>query len=303
MKLLTYQYKFFGPRAGIKQDDEVVDLTTLLGCSEVIPDIGALLHRFTDPVASIQAALNSGISQNTLPLSEVSLCPLILHPASIRDSSLFETHSKGASRNDARTTPKIWYERPIYFYENPNVLSGPEATISRKAGSVTLDYEAELALIVGKPGRNVKPENALEHLFGITVYNDWTDRAVGGQEVGFLGMHKSKDFAAGLGPWIVTMDEVLDRWNDGRLNLKVDVWVNGKQTTDSSTGDMYWTIPQLFEIVTQDSTVVTGDIVALGTVGNGCLAESAGALPYLADGDTVEVRIERIGTLRQYIKK
>lgn len=116
-------------------------------------------------------------------------------------------------------------------------------------------------------------------------------------------MHKSKDFAAGLGPWIVTMDEVMDRWNDGRLDLKVDVFVNGKQTTDSSTGTMYWTIPQLFEVITQDCTAVPGDVIGLGTVGGGCLAERGGTLPYLADGDTVEIRIERIGTLRQYVKR
>ena len=99
------------------------------------------------------------------------------------------------------------------------------------------------------------------------------------------------------------MDEVMDRWNDGRLDLKVDVFVNGKQTTDSSTGTMYWTIPQLFEVITQDCTAVPGDVIGLGTVGGGCLAERGGTLPYLSDGDTVEIRIERIGTLRQYVKR
>ena len=303
MKLLTYQYRFFGPRAGMKLDDEVVDLTALLGCSEVIPDIGALICRFDDPVAAIQAALDSGAKREALPLSAVSLHPPILRPASIRDSSLFEAHSNGTSKRSGHTTPPIWYERPIYFYENPNVLSGPEAVISRKAGSVTLDYEAELALVVGRTGRDIKAEHILDYIFGVTIYNDWTDRAEGGREVGFLGMHKSKDFAAGLGPWIVTMDEVIDRWNNGRLDLKVDAFVNGTQTTDSATGDMYWTIPQLFEVVTQDSPVVPGDVIGLGTEGGGCLAERGGALPYLSDGDTVEIRIERIGTLRQYVKK
>ena len=160
MKLLTYQYKFFGPRAGMKLDDEVLDLTVLLNCrSSPISDIGALLRRFDDPVAAIQAALHSGAKQETLPLCEVSLCPPILHPASLRDSSLFEAHSNGTSKSNGHTTPPIWYERPIYFYENPNDLTGPEAVISRKAGSVTLDYEAELALVVGKSGRNVTTEH------------------------------------------------------------------------------------------------------------------------------------------------
>ena len=304
MKLLTYEYKFFGPRAGMKLDDDVLDLSVLLDCcSDPITDIGALLQRFDAPVAVIQAALDGGARRETLPISEVSLCPPILHPASLRDSSLFEAHSNGTSRANGHTTPPIWYERPIYFYENPNCLTGQDAVISRKAGSVTLDYEAELALVVGKKGCSVSPEHTLDYLFGITIYNDWTDRAIGGKEVGFLGMHKSKDFAGGLGPWIVTMDEVMDRWNDGRLDLKVEAFVNGKQTTDSTTGAMYWTIPQLFEVITQDCMVVPGDVIGLGTVGGGCLAERAGELPFLADGDTVDIRIERIGTLRQHVKR
>lgn len=303
MKLLCYQYKFFGPRAGLNLDGQVVDLTTLLGSTQVITDIGALLQLFDAPVSAIQEALDGGGERNVLPLDQVTLCPPILRPASVRDSSLFEAHSNGTSKRSGHTTPKIWYERPIYFYENPSVLSGPEAVIVRKPGSVTLDYEAELALVVGKRGSNVKPEHTLDYLFGVTIYNDWTDRAVGGQEVGFLGTHKSKDFAAGLGPWIVTMDEVVDRWNDGRLDLKVEAFVNGKQTTDSATGNMYWSIPQLFEVVTQDSVVAPGDVIGLGTVGGGCLAERGGELPYLSDGDTVEIRVERIGSLRQYVKK
>ena len=280
MKLLTYQYKFFGPRAGLKQDENVLDLTVLLNCGgDPIRDVGALLRRFGDPVAAIQAALDGGARREVLPLEEVTLCPPILHPASLRDSSLFEAHSNGTSRSNGHTTPPIWYERPIYFYENPNGLTGPEASISRKAGSVTLDYEAELALVVGKAGRDVPPERAMEHLLGVTIYNDWTDRAMGGKEVGFLGMHKSMDFAGGMGPWIVTMDEIMDRWNGGRLDLKVEAFVNGKQTTDASTGEMYWTIPQLLEVVTQDCTVVPGDVIGLGTVGAAAWPSGAGSCP------------------------
>jgi len=84
--------------------------------------------------------------------------------------------------------------------------------------------------------------------------------------------------------------------------LKVDAKVNGVQTTDSRTGSMYWSIPQLFEVVTKDSPVEPGDIIGLGTVGSGCLAESAGRLPFLSDGDTVAITIERIGTLTQHVK-
>lgn len=303
MKLLTYQYRFFGPRAGIKLGDQVADLTALLCTREVLPDIGALLQCYQDPCAAIRAALRANPQPETLPLEDVTLCVPILQPPCVRDSSLFEAHSNGVSKSNAHSTPKIWYERPIYFYETTHGFTGQDAVISRKSGSVTLDYEAELALVVGRYGKDVKAADTLDYIFGVTIYNDWTDRAIGGKEVGFLGMHKSKDFAAGMGPWIVTMDEIAERWNNGKPQLKVDAWVNGVHTTDSTTSDMYWSAEQLFEVVTQDSPVVPGDVIGLGTVGHGCLAESGGELPFLADGDTVEIQIEGIGTLRQHIKK
>lgn len=303
LKLLTYQYRFFGPRAGLKQEDRVVDLTALLGADRVITDVGTLLRRYDDPLTTIWAALADRQELPWLPLSEVTLCPPIPEPPCVRDSSLFEAHSNGVSKSNAHSTPKIWYERPIYFYETTHGITGPEAEITRKSGSVTLDYEAELAVVIGKGGKNVSAEDALDHIFGVMIYNDWTDRAIGGAEVGFLGMHKSKDFAAGMGPWIVTMDELADRWNGGKLDLKVDAWVNGVHTTDSRTGSMYWSVPQLLEVVTQDSAVEPGDIIGLGTVGTGCLAESGGKFPFLQDGDTVEIQVEGIGTLRQHVKR
>ena len=164
MKLLTYQYRFFGPRAGLKQEDRVVDLTALLGADSVITDVGALLRRYDDPLTTIWAALADRQELPWLPLGEVALCPPILEPPCVRDSSLFEAHSNGVSKSNAHSTPKIWYERPIYFYETTHGITGPEAEIARKPGSVTLDYEAELAVVIGKRGKNISAGDALDHI-------------------------------------------------------------------------------------------------------------------------------------------
>lgn len=303
MKLLTYRYKMFGPRAGVKLGEEVVDLTVLLGAVDPIRDVQDLLERYPSPVETIQQALDQADKVETLPLSEVHLCAPILQPPIILDSSIFEVHSKGSSKESGIVTPAIWYKRPVFYYQNPGVIEGPEAQITRKTGCTTLDYEAEVALVVGKKGRNVSPEKMEEYIVGLTIFNDWSDRAVCGEEVGFLGMHKSKDFESGLGPWVVTFDEFRNKYRDGRLFLKVDARVNGKTLTDSCTDDMYWTLPQLFKVVAEDTVILPGEVIGIGTVGHGCIHERANEIPYLSDGDTVEIEVEGIGTLRQYVKK
>lgn len=303
MKFITYRHQVFGPRAGLVLEDRVVDLTMLLNAREVITDIGALLNRCDDPVSAVKEALAAQPTIETLAMDEVKLMAPILKPPTLRDASIFERHVINAGQNNGVGTPPVWYKVPLYYFQNTNGISGPEDTVSRKVGSTTLDYEAEVALVIGKGGKNLTEENALSHVFGLTIYNDWSDRAMCTFEVGFLGLHKGKDFGSGFGPCIVTMDEFMDIYKDGKLPLKVDAWVNDVHTTDSTTDDMYWTLPQLLVRVSEDAEIAPGDIIGLGTVGTGCIYERPSQFPYLADGDTVQIQVERIGTLRQYVAK
>lgn len=303
MKFLTYRYRMFGPRAGVLKNDRVVDLTALLGARETITDIGMLLERYEDAAALVKHALEAQPDVETLALEEIRLLAPILKPNTIRDASVFERHVVSAGENNGVGTPAVWYKVPLYYYQNTNHITGPEDVITRKAGSTSLDYEAEVALVIGKGGHDLKGEQVLEHIFGLTIYNDWSDRDMCTFEVGFLGLHKGKDFANAFGPYIVTMDEFMDLYQNGKLTLKVDAWVNDVHTTDSKTDDMYWTLPQLMERITQDAEIAPGDIIGLGTVGTGCIYERPYEFPYLSDGDTVQVTVERIGTLRQYVAK
>lgn len=305
MKLLTYEYKMIGPRAGVMVGDRIADLTGLLGSSETIRDVRALMELYPDAVERTKKALGDGSGIETIALGDVSLLAPVLQPPTIRDSCIFETHSKSAGEHDGKAfdPPAIWYKRPYFYYQSTSVVCGPEASVKRKTGSVTLDYESEVAMVIGRRGRDVKEGEALNYILGLTIFNDWSDRATCAEEVGFLGMHKSKDFASGLGPVVVTMDEVMDKYHGGKLDLKVKVWVNGKLTTDSSTADMHWTLSQLFALAAQDTVILPGDIIGFGTVGGGCIYEHGHDTPYLQDGDTVEIEIEKIGRLRQYVAK
>lgn len=304
MKFLTYRHRMFGPRAGVLKGDRIVDLTNLLNAKYVIQDIGALLEDYNNPKELVEAALAEKPDVETLSLDEVRLLAPVLKPRNIRDGSVFERHVVAAGENNGVGTPPIWYQVPLYYYHNTSVITGPEDAISRKPGSTSLDYEAEVALVIGKEGTNlITEEEILDHIFGLTIYNDWSDRDMCTFEVGFLGLHKGKDFANGFGPYVVTMDEFMDKYQDGKLPLKVDAWVNDRHTTDSMTDDMYWTLPQLMARVTADSMISPGDIIGLGTVGKGCIYERPYELPYLADGDCVKIQIEGIGTLCQYVAK
>ena len=303
MKLLTYEYQNSGARAGVKSDGCVVDLTELLGSDVEIKDIKMLMELYPDAVNEIRDALETGTYQKKIPLEDVKLLAPVLHPSTIRDSCMFEVHSDNAGKESAVVTPPLWYERPIFYYQNPNNVTGPEAHVRRKTGCTTLDYESEVAFVIGKRGFNPGIEEAKDYILGLTIFNDWSDRELCGKEAGFLGMHKSKDFATGLGPWIVTMDEFEDKMVDGKLNLSVKAWVTDVLTTDSTTSDMYWPLDRLFSVVSEDIEVLPGDIVGIGTVGLGCLLEQIEKFPFLKDGDRVTIQVEGIGTLRQYVAK
>lgn len=306
MKFLTYEYKIFGSRAGVLKDgNQVVDLTSLLKSREVIDDIGKLLDIYAmDSQRVVEEALRESPDIETLPLEEVRLLAPIAKPANIRDASVFERHVTNAGIHNGVGTPQKWYEKPLYYYHNTSIVVGPEAVIKRKPGSVTLDYEAEVALVVGKRVRDLQNEQAvLDCIFGLTIFNDWSDRASCSYEVGFLGLHHGKDSANGFGPYIVTFDEFMPKYNKGILTLKVDAYVNDIHTTDSLTDDMYYTLAQLMMYISADSTIDAGDIIGLGTVGTGCIYERPDELLYLRDGDTVQITVEGIGSLRQYVAK
>ena len=164
-----------------------------------------------------------------------------------------------------------------------------------------MDYEAEVAFVIGKHGKDIPEADADKYIFGLTIFNDWSDRARCTFEVGFLGLHHGKDAVSAFGPYIVTMDEVQDLYKDGKLSLKFDVYVNDVHTTDSLTDDMHWTLPQVIAYMSEDTMLVPGDIVGLGTVGTGCIYERPHQFPYLSDGDVVTMVVERLGTLTQTV--
>ena len=249
----------------------------------------------------------------SVPLAEVELlAPLV--PASVRDFVAFEEHVEGvtASIDGASHVVDEWYEFPTFYFTNPHSIIATGAEV-RPPKTERLDFELEVGAVIGgvagSDGRDLDPADAAGHVFGYTIFNDWSARDIQGREMKVrLGPAKGKDFATTLGPWIVTADEFAGLIDDeGFLPIVMEVLVNGEPIGHDLLSNMGWPFGDLIAYASRDSRVVPGDVLGSGTAGNGgCLAElwgRAGELtpPPLAEGDEVVMRVEGIGEIRNVV--
>lgn len=209
-------------------------------------------------------------------------------PPSIRDFMAFEEHVQGARAVTGRgAVPEAWYEAPRFYFSNPAAVYRDGNDVPKPADTEALDYELELACVIGVDGR---PE-------GFTIMNDWSARDLQAREIQVgLGPAKGKDFATSLGPVLVSADEL-----PADLDMRAVARVNGELRTDSRTGGMHFSWERLLAAAERNTPgLVPGDILGSGTVGRGCILEH-GDQRWLTPGDLVELEIEGIGVLRNRI--
>ena len=238
------------------------------------------------------------------PRSSVRLLAPI-RPLTLRDGYAFEQHVKTANANRGRDVPEEWYKFPIFYFSNPNSIFGPDDIIPYPSYTQAMDYELEIAVVIGKEGMDIKPEDAPDHIFGFTIFNDWSARDVQREEMKVgLGPAKGKDFASSLGPTVVTLDALNDRATErpSVYDLTMIARVNGKELSRGNFKDIYWSFGDLIARASQSVMLYPGDVIGSGTLGTGCLLElTKGEGPWLQGGDVVELEIERIGVLRNTI--
>ena len=225
--------------------------------------------------------------------------------ASVRDFYAFEQHVKTCRAHRGLEMLPQWYHVPAFYFSNPVCVIADGDPVRAPQGSSALDYELELACVIGTAARDLPADDsALVCVAGFTIMNDWSARDLQRAEMAIgLGPSKSKDFATSLGPTLVPVAELRNCYRDGRLHLEMTARVNGREYSRGNAGAMYWTWPQILAHASRDTKLRPGDVIGSGTVGTGCILEltpeAVGG--WLKPGDLVEMTIERIGTLRNTV--
>ncbi|WP_448612793.1 fumarylacetoacetate hydrolase family protein [Modestobacter sp. URMC 112] len=263
--------------------------------------------------AGLPAALEAGeaaLAGPAVPLDSVRLLPP-LQPPTIRDFVAFEEHVEGVRKaiDGVGGVVPEWYQAPTFYFTNPYAVVGAHDDVAVPPGSQRFDFELEVAAVIGKDGASLTPEQARGHVFGYTLFNDWSARDLQAREMKVsLGPAKGKDSATTLGPWLVTADELEPyRDDEGFLALDMRVSVNGTGIGQDLLSNMGWPFEELVSYASRGTEVRAGDVLGSGTCGNGgCLAElwgrrGADAPPPLQPGDVVEMTVEGIGTVRNRV--
>ncbi len=243
-------------------------------------------------------------SKESFSVEEVKFLSPI-HPKTLRDAYAFETHVKTANRNRGQDVPENWYKFPVFYFSNPTNDFGHDDVIPHPAYTNAVDFELEIAVIIGKAGMNIKAEDAPKHIFGYTIFNDWSARDLQVQEMRVnFGPVKSKDFASSYGPVIVTYESLADKATarPGVYDLLMTAKINGTEVSRGNFNDIYWSFGDIIARASESVMLQPGDVIGSGTVGTGCLYElTKNQGPWLNEGDVVELEVERIGLLRNTV--
>ncbi|MFK4065397.1 fumarylacetoacetate hydrolase family protein [Streptomyces sp. NPDC029674] len=313
MRFTTYKPQHEHPHHLQPQHRTRAAVVSADGTLHPLPDTTSSLTELVRSGGGLPALLDAGAAALDAPpgphVSQVRLLPP-LQPTSIRDFVTFEEHVEGVRRSidgesGANGVPDQWYAAPTFYFTNPHAIYGPGDDIPMPPGSTALDYELEVAAVIGREGSDLTPEQARDHIVGYTIFNDWSARDLQSAEMKVgLGPCKGKDTATTLGPYLVTADELEPhRDTDGFLRLTLTAEVNGETIGKDLLSNMSWTFEEMTAYASRGTRIVPGDILASGTCGNGgCLAELWGlhgthTPPPLRPGDTVTLTAEALGTL------
>ncbi|GHO87487.1 fumarylacetoacetate hydrolase family protein [Dictyobacter formicarum] len=296
MKLVTVRTAHDITYAGVVRGEEILLLH--------YPNLLRLLQ---DPAGMQQARQLLESNKPGLPLRTLTLMTPVPNPPTLRDFYAFEQHVKaGRARRGLDMIPE-WYEFPTFYFSNTSEIYGHDERVPYPAGSRELDIELEIACVIGREGKDIPVDEAANYIAGYTIMNDWSARDFQRQDMKLnLGPGKGKDFATSLGPWLVTPNELADyRTGSGsseRYDLTMLARVDGQEISRGNFNQIYYSFPQLIAYASRNARLRPGDILGSGTVGTGCILEVGTQVhPWLQRGETVELEITGIGTLRNRI--
>lgn len=275
-----------GALHGLRTEQRLIDL---------LGDGGELLAR------SAQQALADPL--DVIGEADAELLAPIGAPPSVRDFYAFETHVRTYREANGQEMDPDWYELPVFYFQNPAAIRPARAQVPMPPGCVKYDFELEFAAVIGRPGANLTPEEAEQHIAGYLLFCDWSARDLQARESRHgLGPVKGKDTATSLGPWLITPDELEPRRSGNSFDLQMRASVNGRLYSKGNAADLYWSFGQMISYASRGTRVQTGDVIGSGTVGTGCILElstvhSEEEYPWLRPGDEVELVADLLGTI------
>lgn len=324
MRLVTFEFE--GRRrsgAFVDDDTRIIDLAAAHAARhgaepESLLSLQALIEGGDEALEMAAEAVARRPGVALVSRQDVLLKAPLQPPPQMRDCSCFERHlrqsyaaarkmrAKASGReltadedqpsSAERRILELFETQPLYYKANRFSVIGSEETVFWPSYSRLMDFELEFGVYLKGVAKDVPTERAAEHIFGYTIYNDFSARDAQAVEmIGQLGPSKGKDFDTGnaMGPCLVTADELPDPYA-----LTMIARVNGEEWGRGSSGDMRWRFEELIAFISRSETLYPGEFLGSGTVGNGCGLEN---LRFLRPGDIVELEVEGIGVLRNQI--
>jgi fumarylacetoacetate (FAA) hydrolase len=290
-------------------DDELGEVplyfTDLAKTVEFLDDVIDAVRQWSRERAESAGDLIARVEQEArpTPVDGMPFLPPVPIVRAFREFDAFEQHVKLWRAAQGSALHAAWYEAPTFAFANAASLVGHESPVYAPLACEELDYGLQLGLIVGRGGRDIAVKNAWKHVAGFTIVNAFVARDIERQEVSasLLTRGKSRDFATGVGPYLVSLNALGDRIDaDDRIHLAMRAVVNGKELSRADASAMYFTWPQLVEQASRDAELCPGDLITSGTAPGGSILDLRvdGAPAWLKPGDIVELEIERLGTLR-----
>ena len=252
------------------------------------------------------------------PVSKYEILAPVPHPTSCRDGYAFRQHVEAARKNRGVEMIPEFDQYPIFYFTNHHAVEGPGPVYCMPDHFEQLDFELEIAIVIGKKGRNIKASEADAYISGFTIMNDMSARKLHMEEMLLnLGPAKGKDFSTVIGPWLVTPDELAQKVAPTKAghvglnyNLEMKCYVNDILVSSGNVKDMDWTFAEIIERCSYGVTLYPGDVIGSGTVGTGCFLELNGTgkrldpnfkPQWLQNGDKVTMTIDNLGILENQI--
>jgi fumarylacetoacetate (FAA) hydrolase len=319
MKLVSYKTED-REHLGVFVNGHIYNLNS---CDKQIPNDMNSFLKDSEVLMERALKIDAGIKSGEIEPKEEAFYEVIApvpHPSSCRDGYAFRQHVSTARRNRGLEMIPEFDQYPIFYFTNHNAISGPGEIECMPDHFQRLDFELELAIVIGKKGRNITAAEADNYIAGYMIMNDMSARTLQMEEMQLnLGPAKGKDFSTVIGPWLVTPDELevyktttKSGHTGNTYNLSMTCTVNGKQVSAGNAADMDWTFAEIVERCAYGTDILPGDVIGSGTVGTGCFLELNGTgllndpnyeSQWLQAGDVVEMEITGLGRLSNTIRK